>query len=137
MTAQKTNAAFLQETMQNFKTNKTLRVVTSIAIIALAIAIYLIATASNVEAVSAAGATLHTQFDTMWDEVKGLMTGSPAKVLMGLGICGVLMFSVVKPNLIGFAASVVTLLVMANAAGTIDTSMTITVEALKAMQVNQ
>jgi len=116
---------------ENFKTNKTLRLLAALGVIVAAFLVYIVTTGSA-EAVSAGGATLHTQFDQMWDEVKGLMTGSPAKLLMGLGILGVLMFSVVKPNLIGFAASVVTLLVMANAAGTIDTSLTITVESLKA-----
>lgn len=119
---------------ENFKSNKSMRLIGAIAIIAVAFIVYLLATSGSADAVSAGSATLHNQFDQMWDEVKGLLTGSPAKVLMGLGIMGVLMFSVVKPNLIGFAASVVTLLVVANAAGTIDTSLTITVESLKAMK---
>jgi hypothetical protein len=134
MTETNKGKSFMSAATENFKNNKSMRLVGALAILAVAFLVYLIATSGNADAVSAGSATLHTQFDQMWDEVKGLLTGSPAKVLMGLGILGVLMFSVVKPNLIGFAASVVTLLVVANAAGTIDTSLTITVESLKALK---
>lgn len=88
--------------------------------------------AGEASAVSASGATLHTFFYQMWDEVKGLMTGAPAKAIMGLSILGTIAFSMIKPNLIGFLASVVIILVLANAPTTIDGSLTVTVEALKA-----
>lgn len=88
---------------------------------------------SEANAVSASGATLHTFFDQFWDEVKGLMTGSPAKAIMGFSILGTIAFSMIKPNLIGFLSCVVVILVLANAPTTIDGSLTVTVDALKAL----
>lgn len=91
---------------------------------------------SEAHAVSASGATLHTFFDQFWDEVKGLMTGSPAKAIMGFSILGTIAFSMIKPNLIGFLSCVVTILVLANAPTTIDGSLTVTVDALKALSTH-
>lgn len=107
----------------------TVRAVFTVIIIFIAV---LMLYGGDANAVSASGATLHTFFDTMWDEVKGLMTGAPAKAIMGLSILGTIAFSMIKPNLIGFLSSVVVILVLANAPATIDGSLTVTVEALKA-----
>lgn len=75
----------------------------------------------------AATGTLEGEFADMWDEVKGLAGGAPGKILMMLMVMGVVFFSTVKPNLVGFAGCVVSVLVLGNAGKIIDSSLTSTI----------
>lgn len=78
------------------------------------------------DAIAATG-TLEGEFADMWGEVKGLAGGAPGKILMMLMVMGVVFFSTVKPNLVGFAGCVVSVLVLANAGKIIDSSLTATI----------
>lgn len=78
------------------------------------------------DAIAATG-TLEGEFAEMWGEVKGLAGGAPGKILMMLMVMGVVFFSTVKPNLVGFAGCVVSVLVLANAGKIIDSSLTSTI----------
>lgn len=75
----------------------------------------------------AATGTLEGEFADMWDEVKGLAGGAPGKILMLLMVLGVVFFATVKPNLVGFGACVLAILVLANAGNIIDSSLTATI----------
>lgn len=78
------------------------------------------------DAIAASG-ILESEFAEMWGEVKGLAGGAPGKILMMLMVMGVVFFSTVKPNLVGFAGCVVSVLVLANAGKIIDSSLTATI----------
>lgn len=75
----------------------------------------------------AATGSLEAEFADMWTEIKGVAAGAPGKILMMLMVLGVIFFSTVKPNLVGFAGCVVSVLVLANAGNIIDNSLTATI----------
>ena len=79
--------------------------------------------AMNFDAIAATG-TLEAEFSDMWTEIKALAAGAPGKILIMLMVMGVVFFSTVKPNLIGFAGCVVSILVLANAGNIIEASFT-------------
>lgn len=75
------------------------------------------------DAIAATG-TLEGEFADMWGEMKGIAGGAPGKILMMLMVLGVVFFSTVKPNLLGFGGCVIAILVLANAGKIIDSSLT-------------
>ena len=86
----------------------------------------------NFDAIAATG-TLEGEFADMWGEMKGIAGGAPGKILMMLMVVGVVFFSTVKPNLVGFAGCVVSILVLANAGKIIDSSLTTTIYDLQSV----
>ncbi|OBU22022.1 hypothetical protein CTM88_18070 [Photobacterium aquimaris] len=52
-------------------------------------------------------------FEGSWDMLSELAMGYPGQILAFLTICGVLFFSVVRPNLIGLGGSVIIMVVLA------------------------
>ncbi|MGR5159275.1 hypothetical protein [Vibrio owensii] len=63
-------------------------------------------------------------FDNMYTNLVGMADGSPGKILAFLTICGVLFFSVVRPNLIGLGASVIIMVVLSEMASIIGDMVT-------------
>ena len=98
---------------------------TNMKLIALALAslVALMLFITGFDAIAASG-NLEAEFQDMWSEVKSLAAGAPGKILMMLMVLGVVFFSTVKPNLVGFAGCVVSVLVLANAGKIIDSSLT-------------
>lgn len=68
-----------------------------------------------------------SQFEEMWEDVQAIATGAPGKILMLIMVMGVVFFSTVKPNLVGFAGCVIAVLVLANASKIINGSLTASV----------
>lgn len=91
--------------------------------LALVSVVALVLFVTGFDAIAATG-TLESEFQDMWSEVKSLAAGAPGKILMMLMVLGVVFFSTVKPNLVGFAGCVVSVLVLANAGKIIDSSLT-------------
>lgn len=110
------NANLMQDNTVNLK------------LVALAVAamVALVLFMTGFDAIAATG-TLESEFQDMWSEVKSLAAGAPGKILMMLMVLGVVFFSTVKPNLVGFAGCVVSVLVLANAGKIIDSSLTATI----------
>ncbi|MEZ8028379.1 hypothetical protein [Enterovibrio norvegicus] len=59
-------------------------------------------------------------FDDLYTDLVEMANGSPGKILAFLCIAGVLVFSVVRPNLVGLGASILIMLVLAKVASIID-----------------
>ncbi len=114
------NAVMGHQSMESSaKNTKTLWI--ALAVLASAVLLYI-----GFDAFAATG-TLEGEFSDMWGEVKGIAGGAPGKILMMLMVLGVVFFSTVKPNLVGFAGCVVSVLVLANAGNIIDSSLTATI----------
>ena len=106
-------------TMENFGTNISMKKMALAVVAVIAIALFF----ANFDAIASTG-TLEGEFTDMWGEMKGIAGGAPGKILMMLMVVGVVFFSTVKPNLVGFAGCVVSILVLANAGQIIDSSLT-------------
>ncbi|MEZ9701207.1 hypothetical protein AB4455_06225 [Vibrio sp. 10N.261.46.E12] len=109
------NANVMQ--LQDNPTNMKLLALALVSVVALVLFV------TGFDAIAATG-TLESEFQDMWSEVKSLAAGAPGKILMMLMVLGVVFFSTVKPNLVGFAGCVVSVLVLANAGKIIDSSLT-------------
>lgn len=68
-----------------------------------------------------------SQFEDMWVDVQALAVGAPGKILMLIMVLGVIFFSTVKPNLVGFAGCTISVIVLANASKIIEGSLTASV----------
>ncbi|AZL83386.1 hypothetical protein EIJ81_00535 (plasmid) [Aliivibrio salmonicida] len=70
---------------------------------------------------------------TLWDEIAAMATGNTGRILMMMSLLGVVIFAVVSPNLIGFAACGFSLLVLSNATDFIESTLTATYSLLPAI----
>ncbi len=75
-------------------------------------------------AVAATTTSADTTFNSMYDTIEGWATGSLGKMLILLMLGSAVFFSVVKPNFILVAASIIMALVIANASDIIDSVVT-------------
>ncbi len=95
----------------------------SLLVIVLTVALAAMFAAGGFDALAATGG-FQDEFSGMWGEIKTLANGAPGKILIMLMVLGVVIFSTVKPNLLGFAGCVISILVLANAGDLIDNSLT-------------
>jgi conjugal transfer pilus assembly protein TraA len=79
---------------------------------------------ASATAMAATGTSTDTTFTSMYDTIEGWATGSLGKMLILLMLGSAVFFSVVKPNFMLVAASIIMALVIANAPNIIDTVLT-------------
>lgn len=88
--------------------------IVKLSLIALAV------TAGSAVAATVPSGSTAAAFDTIFEEVKGLLVGAPGKIIAVLAF-GAAMFNVVKQNFIAAAGAFVGALMMAFAGDVIDT----------------
>ncbi|MCQ1058402.1 hypothetical protein LRP52_23885 [Photobacterium sp. ZSDE20] len=110
----------MEKTMQNLATwiseNKTsFFMLVTLSVIAIVFSQDVIA--------ATATSGVDSNMESIWTEISTMATGNVGKTLMMMTLIAVVVFSVVSPNLMGFVASAVSLVVLSNASEFIEDTL--------------
>jgi len=120
----------LQNEIENNNLLMNKAVLFTVAVIGIAFALM------GFEAFAAGQGGIGDSFEDFWLGLQSIATGAPGKSLMLMMVIMVVVFSTVKPNLVGFCGCIVSVLVLANATTIIEAGLGANLSDLSATVTN-